>query len=58
MTASPAMLRAGGFVVWTRGGPNGIRGGGAAGELDLRPWIRSLFTRSGSSPSPDEELAG
>lgn len=47
VAASPAMLRPGGFVVWTRGGPSGDRGGGAAGEPDLRPWIRSLFTRAG-----------
>lgn len=43
VAASPAMLRPGGFVVWTRGGPR-LHG---KDEPDLRPWARKLFTSNG-----------
>ena len=43
VAASPSMLHPGGFVVWTRGGPN-LHG---ENEPGLRPWVRSLFTANG-----------
>ena len=43
VAAAPSMLHPGGFVVWTRGGPN-LHG---KNEPDLRPWVRSLFSANG-----------